>query len=79
MIPSRALTFQNLAEATWLRAAVAGGGTAVLGQDLTGMGGVGKTQLAAAYARTAWQHGSLDVHLPELGYIRAWVFCLRRS
>ncbi|MEV7420983.1 NB-ARC domain-containing protein, partial [Streptomyces sp. NPDC089919] len=44
-----------------LRAAVEGGGTAVLSQVLVGMGGVGKTQLAADYARAAWDDGNLDV------------------
>jgi tetratricopeptide (TPR) repeat protein len=61
VIPSAARSFQHRAEADRLRAAVEGGGTAVLSQVLTGMGGVGKTQLAADYARAAWNDGSLDV------------------
>ena len=36
-------------------------GTAVLCQVLAGTGGVGKTQLAAGYARAAWQAGSVDL------------------
>jgi hypothetical protein len=40
---------------------VTGGGTAVLCQVLRGTGGVGKTQLAAHYARQAWKMGELDV------------------
>ncbi|MFD4956881.1 hypothetical protein [Streptomyces sp. NPDC058451] len=61
--------FQDRAETAWLRRALAAGGTAVVesadgvlaGGVLTGMGGVGKTQLAAHYARSARQAGELDV------------------
>ncbi|MEV7567997.1 FxSxx-COOH system tetratricopeptide repeat protein [Streptomyces tanashiensis] len=61
MIPPRALSFQHRAEVDQLREAVGSGGTAVLSQVLTGTGGVGKTQLAADYARTAWDSGGVDV------------------
>ncbi|MEU2358971.1 hypothetical protein ABZ599_39530 [Streptomyces misionensis] len=61
VIPSRAQSFQHRAEADRLRAAIDSGGTAVLCQVLSGMGGVGKTQLAADYARAAWDTGGLDV------------------
>ncbi|WP_369253773.1 NB-ARC domain-containing protein [Streptomyces sp. R35] len=61
VIPSRAQSFQHRVEVSHLRTVVESSGTTVLGQVLTGMGGVGKTQLAADYARTAWQDGSLDV------------------
>lgn len=61
MLPPRALSFQHRAEADRLRTAVGSGGTAVLSQVLTGTGGVGKTQLAADYARTAWDSGGVDV------------------
>ncbi|MEU4359758.1 tetratricopeptide repeat protein [Streptomyces virginiae] len=40
---------------------MAGGGTAVLCQVLSGTGGVGKTQLAAHHARTVWQAGAVDL------------------
>ncbi|MGK9462823.1 NB-ARC domain-containing protein [Streptomyces sp. G6] len=61
LIPSEAQSFQHRAEADRLRATVADGGTTMLSQVLTGMGGVGKTQLAAAHARAAWDDGRLDV------------------
>ncbi|MFE5197936.1 NB-ARC domain-containing protein, partial [Streptomyces sp. NPDC056601] len=61
VLPSRAQSFQHRAEADQLRAAVDSGGTAVLSQVLTGTGGVGKTQLAADYARTTWGRGEVDV------------------
>ncbi|WP_369212331.1 NB-ARC domain-containing protein, partial [Streptomyces flavofungini] len=61
VLPPRAQSFQHRTEANQLRAAVDGGGTAVLTQVLTGTGGVGKTQLAADYARAAWDGGEVDV------------------
>ncbi|MEV4561572.1 FxSxx-COOH system tetratricopeptide repeat protein [Kitasatospora sp. NPDC049285] len=61
VLPPRAQSFQHRSAAERLRLAVDSGGTAVLGQVLTGTGGVGKTQLAADYARSAWQRGEVDV------------------
>ncbi|MFC5204291.1 hypothetical protein [Streptomyces kaempferi] len=69
MIPPRAQWFQDRAETTRLAGLLSGGGTVVVESAqlvpaagvLAGMGGVGKTQLAAAYARTAWSRGELDV------------------
>ncbi|PKT67324.1 tetratricopeptide repeat protein [Streptomyces populi] len=60
-IPRRVELFQPRAEAARLGEALQDGGTAVLGQVLTGMGGVGKTQLAADHARTLWRDGAVDV------------------
>ncbi|MEU6192771.1 tetratricopeptide repeat protein [Streptomyces sp. NPDC047061] len=69
VIPPRAGCFQDRAEAARLVATLAAGGTTVVssaggvlaGGVLAGMGGVGKTQLAADYARSAWQAGEVDV------------------
>ncbi|NUH42913.1 tetratricopeptide repeat protein [Streptomyces samsunensis] len=69
-LPPQARSFQHRGEDELLRATIGHGIAAThqardvsgtRGGVLIGMGGVGKTQLAAAYARTAWQEGSLDV------------------
>ncbi|WP_229870186.1 FxSxx-COOH system tetratricopeptide repeat protein [Streptomyces phaeofaciens] len=71
MIPPRAGCFQDRVEAVRLReelmtgangqADALAGQDAVRGRVLVGMGGVGKTQLAADHARRAWRSGELDV------------------
>ncbi|GAA2280736.1 hypothetical protein GCM10010145_61240 [Streptomyces ruber] len=60
-LPRQADCFQHRAEVEHLAAAVAGEQTVVPCQVLTGTGGMGKTQLAAHYARTAWRSGQLDL------------------
>jgi hypothetical protein len=56
-VPQPADCFQDREVAKRLEQAAEEGGTVVLTQLLAGMGGVGKTQLAAVYARRAWQQG----------------------
>lgn len=60
VIPQRAQSFQRRSEVDRLRDALRPGGTTVC-QVLSGMGGVGKTQLAADYALTAFESGEFDV------------------
>ncbi|WP_086786088.1 tetratricopeptide repeat protein [Streptomyces caniscabiei] len=60
-VPREAAAFQDRDETEQLRAVVDNGGTAVLCHVLRGAGGVGKTQLAAHYARSSMQAGELDV------------------
>ncbi|MFD4865235.1 tetratricopeptide repeat protein [Streptomyces sp. NPDC058412] len=61
VIPRQASAFQERAEAQRLLEAEAG--TSTTAQVLAGMGGVGKTQLAAAHARHAWGKGEIDLLL----------------
>ncbi|MER5757729.1 FxSxx-COOH system tetratricopeptide repeat protein [Streptomyces sp. NPDC002082] len=62
VIPRRADCFQHRHAVDEVGAALAHGDTAVLiGQVLAGVGGVGKTQLAADYARRAWNSGTADL------------------
>ncbi|WP_282797579.1 tetratricopeptide repeat protein [Streptomyces sp. CC224B] len=71
VIPPAARSYQHRAESHSLRATADGGGTTVLTQLLTGMGGVGKTQLAADYARAAWSDTSTEGGLDVLVWIAA--------
>ncbi|MFI7174655.1 tetratricopeptide repeat protein [Streptomyces spororaveus] len=57
VIPRKAQSFQDRQETQQVRVAAESGGRAIL----RGTGGVGKSQLAAHYARTALQAGKLDV------------------
>ncbi|MFB9398672.1 tetratricopeptide repeat protein [Streptomyces echinatus] len=60
-IPPRSSWFQVRAEADRLRSCLDDGSdTGVTGRVLSGLGGVGKTQLAADYARSALQAGKID-------------------
>jgi hypothetical protein len=62
-IPAQANAYQHRAEGRILEAALAASGAVVLTAEtrvLTGLGGVGKTQLAAAYARRAVRDRSVD-------------------
>ncbi|MFI9764968.1 tetratricopeptide repeat protein [Streptomyces sp. NPDC051963] len=56
-LPPLAECFQHRAAADALAQKIAAGSPSVL----SGTGGVGKTQLAAFYARTAWQAGAVDL------------------
>ncbi|WP_433350180.1 tetratricopeptide repeat protein [Micromonospora sp. CA-111912] len=57
VIPTVADAYQHRQRTIELEQATAGGGTAVL----SGLGGVGKTQLAAAAARDAWSRQRVDL------------------
>lgn len=67
-VPQRADSFQRREISSVLAETLAGGQVAVLASDhrvhtsvLSGLGGVGKTQLAADYAETLWENGALDL------------------
>ncbi|MGH3943158.1 MAG: NB-ARC domain-containing protein, partial [Pseudonocardiaceae bacterium] len=61
-VPLLADCFQERApQMRGLDEAVSAGRTAVLTQVLSGLGGVGKTQLASAYARRIWDDDELDL------------------
>ncbi|MGX6603449.1 caspase, EACC1-associated type [Micromonosporaceae bacterium Da 78-11] len=61
VMPRPAVGRQLRPAADVLAAAVGGNGTAVAGQVLTGMAGIGKTQLAAQVAEQLWQTRQLDL------------------
>ncbi|MEU0212926.1 tetratricopeptide repeat protein [Streptomyces canus] len=61
-VPRPSIGFQARAEAAQLRSFLDDGiDTGATGLVLSGLGGVGKTQLAADYARTVWREGKADV------------------
>lgn len=60
-VPGLAAGLQGRESDHVLATALDPGGTAVLCQVLSGMGGVGKTQTAASYARRCWDAGEIDL------------------
>ncbi|GGM94318.1 tetratricopeptide repeat protein [Streptomyces fuscichromogenes] len=71
VVPRQAECFQHRGAVEELARALAGGGTAVLCQVLSGTGGVGKTQLAAHHARRSWADRAVD--------LMAWVTASSRE
>ncbi|MDX3536505.1 tetratricopeptide repeat protein [Streptomyces sp. MB09-01] len=61
VLPREADCFQDRATARELSHGADGNATSALCQVLVGLGGVGKTQLAAHHARTLWQTAQLDL------------------
>ncbi|MCW2144252.1 hypothetical protein BXY51_008858 [Actinoplanes cyaneus] len=61
VVPPRAASYQSRTEAAHLAAALKAGRTAVLTQILSGLGGIGKTQLAADLARQSLHDGRVDL------------------
>ncbi|MEV0082892.1 tetratricopeptide repeat protein [Saccharopolyspora sp. NPDC050642] len=61
VVPLRADCYQERDLSAVLADAVGAGGTAILTHVLSGLGGVGKTQLAAAYAEQCWTHKKVDL------------------
>ncbi|WP_308429843.1 tetratricopeptide repeat protein, partial [Streptomyces ruber] len=59
--PSEAECFQPRDQTAWLERTAAEGGREARCQVLAGLGGVGKTQLAAHHAYSLWQQGKLDL------------------
>jgi hypothetical protein len=71
VVPPEADCYQPRVVTRRLSAITSSGRTAVLCQILSGLGGVGKTQLAAAHARQLWQAGALG--------LLVWVSAASRS
>ncbi|MEV4383823.1 NB-ARC domain-containing protein, partial [Streptosporangium sp. NPDC049644] len=61
VVPRAADCFQPREVADRLIEAAQEGETVVVSQVLAGMGGIGKTQLAAAYARRVWERREVEV------------------
>jgi len=70
-VPRVADCYQTRAAGRQLDTALTEAGTAVLGQVLSGMGGVGKTQLAAHHVEQAWAARTVD--------LLVWVTATSRS